>query len=402
MKPRHLNWEYFLKYTDQAADSKGATSTYFTEAMKQEVLQKVQQNDLQRLPHASKNRKLHRKRSNWFKPAATGLCMMFLGLVVLFFSGLNGEAGWKEALKPITGSGWFDGWNGNKTLYSWSFQPLELKQKQPGQLDNAIGVPDILPGLINKFNPFQKNNKESKVISEEDIIILDEVYVAGFGRILHYKLAKEDSVEPDGPLANTLTYTGFVLEDDLENDEDDNDDKDASRITQDNTMSNGINHNTEKNTSIEKENKMHNNVVNYGVANLIAGSQSMTELFGEKVLKLYLPLCFKDGDACTFYIKQEGATVDNFATFFARSQEEDVDGDGQAEAVISTYKQNQIYILRKNGDQFEFSSIRSILKAEEGDQIAFDPQQQLFFLTSIADGYTRSFTYSQKGLKELQ
>ncbi|MEK0317628.1 hypothetical protein [Cohnella sp. 56] len=226
-----------------------------------------------------------------------------------------------------------------------AFEPLAAREMKWGQVI-AQADPDILPGLSNKYNPLtNETNGYIPQIQLNDIQLLDERPIAGFGVALHYTL-KPDSTAPNEIRGNP-DFFGFKV-----------------------------------NGQAQPEMLYH-----YGTGHMYGLQFSMTRLFGQPVLKIEQTVCRTDGEACVWYLKKNSeGQVFTYMQLDAASYERDLDGDGKEEAIIVTRKQNQIYIFKEQDGQLLWASAREALKVSRDDSIQYDHVKGSFRIHSLAGG----------------
>jgi hypothetical protein len=205
--------------------------------------------------------------------------------------------------------------------------------------------PDILPGLSNKYNPLRdKNNGYISQIPLSDIELIENREINGFGTAMHYKLKADSVAQHD--IDRNADYFGFTVD----------------GLSQEGTL------------------------FDYGVGHMYDAQFSMTRLFGQEVLKIKLPICRTDGEACVFYLKKDAEGIVTYISFDAASYEQDLDGDGSEEAVVVTHKQNQIYLFKEQDGQLLWASVRETLKAGKEDIIQYDNDRGIFIIRSTNAG----------------
>lgn len=245
--------------------------------------------------------------------------------------------------------------------YPITYSPLDARSLQPGEI-TLVTDSDVLPGLSNKHNPLQKQAVEH-VLSLTDIELIDSKEINGFGTLLYYTLLVDDPV--DAAIPKGTRYFGFNL----------------SGLSEPQT------------------------VFHAGFGNMYdMANHRMTAIFGHSALKVDQKDCRIDGESCAWYYTIEHEKPMLYAMFSAKSYERDLDGDGIEEIIVTTMKQNQIYIFKEENSQLYWASIREITNSAPGDLITYHEDEGTISITSFFGGLrtTRKFSYTSDGNKLTQ
>ncbi len=217
-----------------------------------------------------------------------------------------------------------------------AFKPLEARILQKGETIYG-GDPGILPGLSNTHSPLV-NTGYAEQISLSDINLIEKKEVPGFGTAFLYTVKE-----------------GTALKD--------------STVTKHESLGLAID-------GVSPEGTLYH----YGTGHMYGLQMTMTRLFGQEALKFNQPLCRTDGEGCALYAKKDAEGLSTFATFSSLTYERDLDGDGLEEAIVVTYKQNQIYVFKEDEGRLLWASVRDALGAGAEDSISYDELRGTFEL----------------------
>jgi len=253
--------------------------------------------------------------TRWMKMAGAALACMIAAIILLSWQG--------DAKQALT-----EGASASAFEIPLVYKALDARTHKQGQTINE-GDPNILPGLSNKYSPIE-NSGYIDQIPFSDIELTDKKDIPGFGTALLYEFKDRSQRIPrsDG----RTDYLGFEIE---------------------GLSGPGM-------------------LFNFGFGHLYEEELSATRLFGIDVLKIAPQKCRIDGDACVWYLKRDTNGVSTYASFAAATFERDLDGDGKEEAIVATYKENQIYIFREENGELLWVSLREALSADKQDDLYYD------------------------------
>lgn len=104
---------------------------------------------------------------------------------------------------------------------------------------------------------------------------------------------------------------------------------------------------------------------------------------------------------CAYLIAQDGNAVTAYELTDAPIiYEQDLDGDGVTEVIVSTYEQ-AIYIYKLLGGQIQSVHVQAALKAGYGDTVTYLPDTLLFQLSNKEETRTYSYAAGADMLKQL-
>ncbi|XID92923.1 hypothetical protein ACF3MZ_31520 [Paenibacillaceae bacterium WGS1546] len=284
------------------------------------------------------------------KKPALRMWKLFAGAVLACLTATVLISGWPNDATPA-GSAETRG-----QQFRLTFQLLEAPRLVKGQFIYDSD-PNILPGLSNKYHPM-RNTGPIEQIALADIDLIEEKPIDGFGTALRYTL--KEGVGPD-----KFPSFGFT----------------ADGLSQPGTL------------------------FHYGTGHMYDLEFEMTRLFGQEALKIRQPLCRTDGEGCAWYLKREAEGMITYSFFQADSYENDLDGDGKEEAIVTTYKQNQIYIFKESNGELRWSSVREALGADRDDIVAYDDALGSFTLRSFDESgeeRVRTYRYEKRGDKLVE
>ncbi|REK71859.1 hypothetical protein [Paenibacillus paeoniae] len=223
-----------------------------------------------------------------------------------------------------------------------TFRYLEAKTLQK---DEVIweSDEDILPGLSNKHSPLWKLYTAVELPLDE-VEILDQRHVEGIGSVIRF--TKMNDTATQHGTDEKYDYIGFVID------------------------------------GLSKPNTL----LHYGLGHLYDDEILMTRLFGKEVIKIDVQTCRTDGESCAFYIHELDGSITTYAMFDAASYEYDLDNDGREEAIVTTYKQNQIYVFKEENGELLWASIRDSLGADHRDIVSYDRDKGWFTIRDASSG----------------
>ncbi|RJX37216.1 hypothetical protein D3P09_22920 [Paenibacillus pinisoli] len=244
-----------------------------------------------------------------------------------------------------------------------TFRYLEARKLQKGEVISE-NDDDILPGLSNKHSPLWGFGQTIE-LSFDEIEILDQRPVDGLGSAIRFTKLQESNTKHGTD--EKYDYIGFVID------------------------------------GVSKPNTL----LHFGYGHLYDNEIMMARLFGKNVVKIAINPCRTDGDSCTYYLHQSNGSIIPYAIFEAETYEYDLDGDGREEAIVTTYKQNQIYVFKEENGELLWASIRDVLGAKYGDIIDYNREQGWFSIRSKNSGAgepVRTYRYDPgtHGLIQLQ
>jgi len=105
---------------------------------------------------------------------------------------------------------------------------------------------------------------------------------------------------------------------------------------------------------------------------------------------------------CVFWISLDQDKVMAYAQMDAQTiYEQDLDGDGVTEAIILTYAQD-IYIYKNIDGQIQSVHVQAALKADDGDTVTYNPDNQVFQLNSKWETKKYQYTAEANGANALR
>lgn len=215
------------------------------------------------------------------------------------------------------------------------FAPLDAKKIGNGETI-YMNDPRILPGLGDRVNPLRKaDNRMIEQIPLAEVELIETKWIDGFGEAYHYRLKNDTK-------GKGLDYLGMKVE------------------------------------GYTKQGMLHR----LGYGQLIPVNFETTRIFGRDAFKLSIA-CGIDGSICTYYKTKEDGGLAEYLSFDldGAAYEHDLDGDGIEEAIVLAHGINEIYVFKENNEELLWASVREAMKAEEGEQIAYDPSEGIFTLT---------------------